>query len=162
MHKPFFMILSLLFWTISLIGCNSEDNFEQEPLQEENERIVPQGVIDNLFSSSQQEFFRSVASQNYYDGIPNILNGFQTVASYGGSLNFPFSTAVLNSYSNGIMGMSTSNLNEFEDNLYNLCNDYIAEINENSAVEENGRQPLITSIYIAPLSCQYWRARYGE
>lgn len=126
------------------------------------DEIIPNGVLDKLFSTSQQQFFNSIYVRNYYDGIPSIIEGKTTVVAYGGSLNFPFATAVFDKYSNGIMRLSTSDLNQFENNLYNLCNDYIAEIGDNSQIEYDARQPLITSLYIAPLSCEYWRSRYVE
>lgn len=38
----------------------------------------------------------------------------------------------------------------------------IADGNEINPSAVDGRSPLITSCYIAPLSCQYWRKKYGE
>ena len=122
--------------------------------------VLPIGLIENIFSAAQQEFFKSERTMNYYNGVPDIISGKLTISSFCRANPFPYATATINTFCDGIMRLPVNDLDVFENKTKELSAAYISEVSNIVDIEEDPKSNLITSFYIAPLSIQHWRSVY--
>lgn len=150
----------------SFVMDNTDDEFKIALMHNEVVRrlrsgqISPAVVPNNPFSQKELDFMNSTIVADYFDDVPNIVDGSVSFVDKYGDLSDRFANRIVDLYTTGISGLSSSNSTQFVTNVQTLCRQYIGVLRGDQSLDSDMKSILISSFYVGPLSAEYWTQEY--
>lgn len=150
----------------SFVMENTDEEFKMALMHNEVVRrlrlgqIAPTVVPNYPFSQKELDFMNSSIVSDYFDDVPNIVEGSVKYEDKYGDLSDRFANRIVDLYTAGIGGLSSNNSSQFVANVQILCNQYVDVLQSDQSLDSDMKSILISSLYVGPLSAEYWTQEY--